>query len=764
MNKSKLWTISVIVLFVLFAYKLNTGIVFESNILALLPTTETEPSVQKALDRFNTHIGHKVIFLVGNTHKKIAHDAANTLYQKLRISPFFKDIQYRLDDTAQKQVFSSYLPYRHMLLSQRHQEQLEQGKFEEILNNALNHLYTPMTQFSAQDPLFLFSDYFKERLSSVGALNIEAGIISVQKNGKHYVLITALLDFEPFSAQQQSLFSTFYTDVKQSLHKQYPSVVILSAGVIHHAIAGTQSAQQEISTIGVGSLIGIVLLILIAFKSLRPLWFSLVPIAVGLLAGLMACVLFFKEIHLITLVFGASLIGVSIDYCFHYFADQYDGGRDWDAHKGLQRIFPGITLGLMTSIIGYLALFITPFPGLQQIALFSAVGLLASYLSVICWFPYWLSATDHQMLPILNRISVGLFNLWHLKKIPFLSIIVLIIGLVIGCLHVQINDDIRILQSSPIELIAQEEKIKDIFERHGSQQFFLITAETAQAVLEKEEALGQLLRIKMTEGALDSYQAISQVLPSASLQQKNYDSMRHALIEHRSRVLSYFEAIGFEGEKYLEAFNQALSMPPLTMIEGLQSPAIAAQRFLWLGKIDNTYASIMTLNQIRNIATLERLEAEMTGITFINHVDDISQLLKRYRIEASYLVIMAYIVIFILLMIRYPFFKACLIIIPPLLAATGAVAFSAWLGVPLNLFNTMALLLVLGIGIDYSLFFAEMPQHSTMLAIMLSALTTILSFGLLALSQTPVIHSFGLMVLVGMSMAFLCAPIVLLRK
>lgn len=782
----KFWTLTVVIVILLFAYKLNTGISIESNILALLPATEADPAVEKAYERFSDHIERKVVFLVGDKDFTIARQAANQFYQKLISSRIFNDVNYRLDEAKQERVFSSYFPYRSMLLSSNHQLLLEQGKFDEIISSALTHLYSPLVNASLleHDPLFLFGDYVSELSASLGTLNMDDGLITVTHDGIKYILISALLDldFEPFSAQDQSLFANFYTGAKNAIVGKYPSVVILSAGVIHHAIAGTNSAKQQISTIGVGSLLGILLLIFLAFRSLQPLWFSLLPIAVGLLAGLVACLLVFGEIHLITLVFGASLIGVSIDYCFHFFADQYDGGSHWQAKKGLQRIFPGITLGLITSLVGYAALFIAPFPGLRQIAVFSFVGLLASYLCVVYWFPYLLSASGNiqtdkknkKILPLFKTIAAILISFWdsrpiYLVVLAFISVLVIVSGL----FNLQVNDDIRILQSSPTELVEQEQQIKDIFQFNGGNQFFMIKADTAQAVLEKEEQLGQLLqsKIKDKDGALSFYQAVSQFLPSAACQEKNYLMIGQAFVEHEHILAHYFQDIGFDetvSQQYLEQFKPFSAPPlPLSIDVGMKSPALDSLRFLWLGKIDESYVSMVALGNVKNIQSLELLEQKMQGIIFIDRVDDISQLLKRYRQFASELVFVAYILIFLLLIIRYKFKKACLVILPPLLAAGFALAISGWFGVPLNLFNTLALLLVLGIGIDYTLFFAEIAdygkreQETTMLAIMLSAITTILSFGLLALSNTPVIHSFGLMVLVGICMAFLFAPIVI---
>ena len=84
-------------------------------------------------------------------------------------------------------------------------------------------------------------------------------------------------------------------------------------------------------------------------------------------------------------------------------------------------------------------------------------------------------------------------------------------------------------------------------------------------------------------------------------------------------------------------------------------------------------------------------------------------------------------------------------------------------GIPLTLFSVLALVLVLGISMDYVLFFVETrtTYRSTILAVTLSAITTLLSFGLLALSSTPVVHFFGVTLLIGILSAFILAPSVI---
>ena len=126
---------------------------------------------------------------------------------------------------------------------------------------------------------------------------------------------------------------------------------------------------------------------------------------------------------------------------------------------------------------------------------------------------------------------------------------------------------------------------------------------------------------------------------------------------------------------------------------------------------------------------------------------------------------LALLVIAALLTKRYGWKHTVYILIPSLIACLAGLAAASAVGSTLNLFNLLALILIIGIGIDYTLFFAEKARsQSTLLAITLSALTTLLSFGLLSLSQTHAIHSFGITVLSGIFIAWLLSPLAINDK
>jgi predicted exporter len=131
------------------------------------------------------------------------------------------------------------------------------------------------------------------------------------------------------------------------------------------------------------------ILIYFTFRSIKPFLFAATSIVIGFVVAFAATHAVFGEVHLLTIIFGTSLVGVSDDYSLHFFSE-YLNHKNKNKNTGdkvLKHIFPGITMGLITSILGYMSLMFTPFPGLQQIAFFSTIGFTVSYLIVVLFFP-----------------------------------------------------------------------------------------------------------------------------------------------------------------------------------------------------------------------------------------------------------------------------------------------------------------------------------------------------------------------------------------
>ena len=160
--------------------------------------------------------------------------------------------------------------------------------------------------------------------------------------------------------------------------------------------------------------------------------------------------------------------------------------------------------------------------------------------------------------------------------------------------------------------------------------------------------------------------------------------------------------------------------------------------------------------RLKNIA-----EAE-DGVFFVDKVQNISDLMGNYRMQFIYWIAIAYCCVLIVLLYRYKQ-QVWRVVLPPLLASVFTLAIVSQFEQGLNLFHLMALILVLGIGIDMGIFLMETNDAPyTWLAVSLSTYTSLLAFGMLAWSDTPVLHHFGLTVLSGLAFVWLLTP--LMRK
>lgn len=745
----------------------KAGFPVDTDIMDLFPATEQDPVVEHSIKSFGENVGQKLVFLIGHQDKDKAMLAADAFYDRIVASNAFSQIHYRVDEEKQNRYFQQLLDYRYYLLSENDRLLLMSDNTDAILENASRAMYNPVnftySTFLEMDPLFLLQHFLDSLPSAKADFLLDDQRLLLNHGGSTYYFISAYLKDSPFSIDEQEKVIAVMEGAKRDLLAHFPEIEMLSSGVVRHAAAGTQSAVREISTIGAGSVVGILLLILITFRSMMPLLYCLIPVLSGVMVALVACVQIFGSVHLFTLVFGASLIGISVDYSLHYLSDRLMGGADWRAEQALKRIAPGITLGLITTTIGYAGLSIAPFPGLRQIAVFSGVGLLTAYLTVILIFP--LMIRSHHVNSggrLKHHLEQWLLRIGRLRrrKIIYPAIAVILVFNVFGISLVQPNDDISALQDISEVLRREDMKVAEIIGGVEGNQFFLVEGDSLQAVLEHEERLTGRLNELIKHGELGSYRALSTILPSFKRQEENLGLLRKRLLNEREVLRTYMAEIGYSDKSIsknlhdLGQYRQAL----LEYSDLAENALMESVGFLFLGESERGYASIVTVAGLTGPEMGMAIESDLNNIAFINKVADISELFQRYRVISAILVVISYALIYCMLLLRYRFLRATLIIMPPVVAALTTVSVIGYLGEPFSLFNALALLLVLGIGIDYALFFAESREEntvSTMLAVILSALTTIMSFGFLSFSETQAIHAFGLTVFLGVGFAFL---------
>jgi len=736
----------------------------ETGFLALLPTGEQQPEIAKATRQHNELSNRKVIWLAGAATSEEAIRHAQKLKQQLEQSRLFNKVVLEFPQQYIEQ-YRQLFPYRYQLLDAQTQTILAANP-DRLLQQNLEILSSPIAQMQAgdleRDPALLFSRYFSAQ--NPVKLNLEQGIVVLSDRHRFWALLLTDLQDEKLQLDKLETLSALVNSATGQVKAAGGELLV--SGMPLFTAHGAESAKQEISTVGIGSSLGIIVLLWATFRSVRPLLLSSLAIGSGLFAALVICVLFFGKIHILTLVFGASLIGVADDYAQHFLCDSF-GEQDWNPRKGLKFILPGLSLGLISNLLSYAGLGFSPFPGLQEVALFSAIGLLVAWLTVVLLFPLLLTGFTFNHQPGILKLTTYWeqhWPLWLSKNRRWLGLM-LAVFIAGGLWKLAPQDDVRLLQSPPPELIRTADKIRSLFPLTPDNQFFLVLGKDQTDWHQNEQRLLERLEALKQQKALTAYEGLSNYWPDANRQQQNYRLLKQQL--YGSGLLErYMTDLGFDRtavQAELKQFAEA-EHNILDLSEWLAAVDENKQQ-LWLGCDGGRCQSTVTLTGINDINALAAVN-DLPGVAWVDQVESVSSLFARYRIRASGLLAIAFCLASAGLGFKFGWRNGATIMSVPVMALAVSLAMLGWFDQLFSLFNLFALLLVLGIGVDYGLFFfmAGDRRASTSLGVTLSALTTLLAFGLLAVSSTEIVHAFGFTVTCGIVTALLCAPLIGLKE
>lgn len=727
----------------------------DTDVLALLPQDERAPEVALATRELADRASRQVIVMLGAADWDSARRAAGAWRLALQSEPSSLQPRALGDEGSLREALDFYRPWRDRLLTPAQRERLAQAPVAALQQSALAALYQPAAALRlsdwAADPLGLWPQWWAERAGQTRARPRE-GELWLEADGQQWLVLGYEVAGSAFRLDGNAVHAQALARAEAAARAVVPSLQVLAAGVPLHAEAAAVRASAEVNTIGWGSLAAVLLLVWLAFRSLRPIVLVALSLGVGVAAALSATALVFGSVHLITLVFGASLVGVAEDYGIHWFATRQ--GRAGVEPRGLmRRLLPGMALALSTSVLAYAALGIAPFPGLRQMALFSAVGLLAAFLTVVCWFPV-LDRTATAENGLSRRVGASLAR-WPRLGATRRTLLLSALGALVcaaGIAQLRSSDDLRQLQNASTVLMQAQRTLGRLLGLPSPAQFYLVQADTPEALLQREEALKARLEPLVQQGRLGGWSALSDWVPSAQRQAADAALSERA----EAAVLAGVNA----------ALGETLARPsfaaqPLTLASWLAHPVSGTARVLWLGEAAGRPTSVLMLRGLHDTALLPALAAAAQGLEGVRWVDkaaDIGALLGRYRVSMTQLLLLAHGAVLLALCWRFgrAAWRAWL---PTLLASVITVALLGALGQPFQLFNVLALLLLLGVGVDYGIFLLEhRDDGSAWLAVVLGAGSTWLSFGLLALSSTPALRAFGLTLLLGLVLVTLLAP------
>lgn len=711
--------------------------------------------------------------------------ASQILAENLMSADAFTDAR---NSNQQMDSEVSALLFRYRYLLQAQAVDFSAAQLRQQINERLLELSMPIAAFKegliSSDP----TDSFLQLLE-----RLEAGMPLSRIKQQHGVwfsddgrsaLLFARARSNAMDAEGQALAYQQLQLALADMQRQLATVEIQVGLAGAPLIALQTSEHTRAASIRLSMLAGVLmlLLLLLAYRSFAAVLLAALPPILAVVFATAISSLVFPLMHVLTLAFGVTLLGVALDYPVHILSQQRRGER---LQEAAMRIWPTLRIGVLTSIFAFAALIWTDFEGIVRLGVFSIAGLATAALAsryllpVIAELPGFRQPIKAAGLGKLANISA-----FRVTPLPLTFIIpVFIISAAVGLYSVVTwSDDIAELSPVPISLIQQEQSFRAQLHLPESATLILVYANSIDEILQREQLLLPLLEQAKSDGLIQAWEMAASLLPpshhqlslQALLPEK---SILQQQLELAQQGLPFVDSAFADFVDDVEASKQLLPL----QLEMLADTVLAGWLDSLVFEINNEPSEVKGFVGIVRFTGLvdadelqQRLDALSLPQTWLLQTRaEISQSLQQFRLKLSQLLLFAAVIIALalFLLLRQP--ARVLRILMAVSAAVIGAAWISWLmSGSLNLLHLLALILVAGIGIDYALFFTRVlgsetvdkyERAATLHALLVCLFSSTSVFFLLAISEIKVLASIGMVVSVGVVLAFVFSLLAGLR-
>ena len=528
------------------------------------------------------------------------------------------------------------------------------------------------------------------------------------------------------------------------------------------AVEARAKIKDEVSRLSLVSMLAVAGLLYLVYRRISLVLLTLVPVLSGALAGVVAVSLVHGTVFGITVGFGSALIGEAVDYGIYYFVQSGKlGVEGWR-----KRFWPTIRLGVMTSVFGFGALLFSGFPGLAQLGLYALTGVLTAALVTRFLLPPLAGQRVHNR----SALWVGPLLQQCVRRAGVLrwpAVLLTVAAMVY--LFAQRGDlwqpNLSALSTVSTRAAQLDGELRADLGAPDARYLVVVTATNREAALEAAERVGARLDELMARNVIGGYDTPARFMPSAATQQTRRASLPPAdvLRVRLEEALTGSPLSAQRLQPFLDDIDRARKAANLTR-EDMQGTGLALLVDSLLLQREGGWSVLLPLRPALHAGSEIDAAAVQTALrgseaVFIDMKQEFNSLYGSYIDEAIVLSCLGLGAILVLLAASLRDTMRLWRVLVPLIMAVALVAAGLLLqGTHLHLLHLIGMLLIVAVGSNYALFFesvshADVPDAETLLSIALANTTTVIGFGVLSLSSTPVLQAVGATVAPGALLA-----------
>ena len=613
---------------------------------------------------------------------------------------------------------------------------------------------TPIADFRA-DPFSFRLPYLQllDHFRKLGGFNASTQYPFLTDLDAQRVLMLININFPQAPSSRD--IATLFKNIEDSVRQILPDVSATIVSPLKHNLENERAVKRDILAVSLLSIIALIALVTIWFfvterqssQSFDFVGIIIIPlmpvIASTIITGVLA--LCFHSLCLFVLGICGGIAGLAVDQGIHIYT-AYAGRMRIRRLAGIQ--LP-LALSVITSAASFLVLLATGIVAYRQMGLFAALTLILNLFLSFTLLPTILKPRRPVTIHIADfRPSQPLAAIIRLLWL------IITIAAVIVIPKFRFNLSLQSMDGSSAETFRQEEELQNRWRSQDAGTMMVVTADNHDDVL---DACDDIMNNHLGNNGFSP----SSLWPSMTARQRHLDTwttpqttqrLQNLQLEIRSECQkAKLPPAFFDG--FFKSINQTiatgLKTPPPPLIQMIHKHLIrdypdSTTAIMFLPKFVDNHLQIF-VDKILPI--LPKNAALLSSDVFRLAV----AIDTGPRFTKTVIIIIPLLIFCLLCAFRSPM-QILLILLPGSTAILWGLGLAAICGFKLNLVNLFSIVMLTGLVIDYGIFalhHARQSSSSIPTAMLLSALTTILTTGALLASKHPVMFSTGLVLSFG---------------
>ncbi|MBS4012509.1 MAG: MMPL family transporter [Bacteroidetes bacterium] len=753
----------------------------EEDISAIIPKDERLGNINEVISgakvadqlifMFSTKEGQENPYLLISTADKFIEELlADTLY--------IKSVKFRTESDEFQSLYNFIYNNLPLFLNDEDyetiSEKLSTQSIEAEIENNFRTLISPVgfvtKEYILKDPLHLVPIALKklESFQLDGNFHLYNSCIFTKDNS------TLLIFVEPvFQANNTKANRTLISnidDLTEKFNESNSEISIDYYGGTAVAVANASRLKSDIIFTVSFAMILLSILFFFVFRKIRYIILMFFPIVLGILISLALLVVIEGTVSAIALGVGAVLIGISIDYSLHAFTHFRSSGSVIHTLKSISK---PIMMSSISTALAFLCLFIVKSKALNQLGMFSAMSIVATALIVLIVVPFFLKEKNQpeqkpNKVKILEKIAE--YNFDKNKKLIYL-ILALSVVFIFTSSRLGFNSDLASLNYQPDKLEKAEKKLKSISSEAFSAVYFINQGNSLDEALNRSEKTIEQLTSFKNDSIISDISSISGLLISEENQKQKIEKWEEfwdktKKDELRENLINAGNKFKFKSSTFYNFYSLLDKKFETVDIKELE---VVFESFTgnYLSENNGIYSviSIAKVEQNNKDILFRKIDAGNDVLIYDNQYY-INKFLDILKEDFNLLVVLSMSLIFLILLISYGRIEIAIIsFIPIALSWIWTIGLMGLFGIKFNIFNIIVTTFVFGLGVDYSIFivsgliarykYGNVSLQPYKMSVLLSAITTITSFGVLFFAQHPVLKSIAIVSIIGISSVIL---------